>query len=358
MSESSDTVISKDCKTCNIQYKSKAEYLANGKSWRVCSEGKLWFECKCGTTLYLEKGEHSWYSSRLFLHPSSIPFYEDEEALKKIPQLPSALTKLQEQINNPQNSSQEIAQALRDAPALAVEVLRLANNTRIAKGKIKSLAHAITYLGRKTLCQLTLAAMLQSLKFKTHKYTAEIFWQEAFLVGHITEALVVKFQMTSCSDIAYLSGCLCNIGKLIAAICYPQKVDDMVEILGDPIQMQSWVKTEKRVNLTNHLILGDIAAINWGFPPEIRECVIYHHKPIKRAPDNNPYLKLFECVNFANMLSHWVNLEPHRIDKQQFTSFQVYLGLGDRETEQFVDTLLPLRKIVENQVETSKLIQH
>ena len=347
---------SKTCKVCSREYHSASDYMEYGRSWRVCTVGYLWFECQCGSTLALKKGCYDWYSPKLFLEPSSIPVFEDAEAMGKIPQLPSGLMKLQQQIRNPQVSSSQIADLLRKTPILATEVLAMANNIKASQGAIKKLEHAVSYLGRPTICNLALTATLQSFKFKCKLYKLQDFWQEAILTGLISEIVCIRFGKDPEVDIAYLSGCLCNIGKLIGALCYEKDVDAIYELLSNRKTMTTWIKAEEQVKAKSHLNLGDIAAISWGLQTEIRQSILLHHKPFQRVRKEPAYLRLYECVGFACMLAHWVNLTPHRIDKERFVSYQIYLGMSDREMDKFVASLLPLREAVEGQIAASKII--
>ena len=120
--------------------------------------------------------------------------------------------------------------------------------------------------------------------------------------------------------------------------------------------MTTWIKAEEQANAKSHIKLGDIAAVSWGLQTEIRQAILLHHKPFLRVRKEPVFLRLYECVGFACMLAHWVNLTPHRIDKERFVSYQIYLGMSDREMDKFVASLLPLREAVENQIESSKII--
>ena len=354
--ESSHQVVRKTCKVCSRQYNSPSDYMEYGRSWRVCTIGYLWFECQCGSTLALKKGSYSWYSPKLSLQPSSIPIFEDTEAMGKIPQLPSGLMKLQQQIRNPQVSSNQIASLLKKTPVLATEVLTMANNIKSAQGTINKLEHAVSYLGRPTICNLALTATLQSFKFNCKHYKLQDFWQEAILTGLISEVISLRYAKNPEPDIAYLSGCLCNIGKLVGALCYEKETDAVFQLLTNSKTMTTWSKAEEELNTKSHLNLGDIAAVSWGLQTEIRQSILLHHKPFQRVRKEPIFLRLYECVGFACMLAHWVNLTPHRIDKERFVSFQIYLGMTDREMDKFVASLLPLREAVESQIEASKII--
>ncbi|MFK7827637.1 MAG: HDOD domain-containing protein [Oligoflexales bacterium] len=352
----SSQVASKTCKVCARNYFTPADYMENGRSWRICTVGYLWFECQCGSTLALKKGSYSWYSPKLSLEPTSIPIFEDSEAMSKIPQLPGGLMKLQQQIRNPQVSSNQIAGILRKTPVLATEVLSMANNIKTAQGAIKKLEHAVSYLGRPTICNLALTATLQSFKFNCKHYKLHDFWQEAILTGLISEVVCLRYAKNPEVDLAYLSGCLCNIGKLVGALCYEKETDAIFELLSNRKTMTTWIKAEEQINAKSHLNLGDIAAVSWGLPAEIRQSILLHHKPFHRVRKDPTFLRPYECVGFACMLAHWVNLTPHRIDKERFVSYQIYLGMSDREMDKFVSSLLPLREAVESQIEASKII--
>jgi len=349
-------IVSKHCKACDYTFHSIDDFTKYGSGFRQCTSGFLWFECKCGSTLMLKKGCYDWYDPVMFLAPTSVPFFRDEKILENFPHLPTSLMKLQQVIREPSSSARDIALFLKRVPLIAAEVLRLSNNCRPGKNTITSIEHAVAYLGRSAVSQLTLASALQTYRFKTSFYQLEKFWREAFLTGMVAQLLGEKFTALKNVDQIYLAGTLCNIGKLISAICYPEETDEIEKTLTDPQTMTTWSEAENDLKAVSHVNLGDIASVIWGLPLEIRQSILYHHKKVTRKSGLTPALRPHECVGLATLLCHWISSEPHRIDKDLLESYKSFLRLGESDLETLVNSLLPLSKIVEIQLQQSELI--
>lgn len=346
----------KHCKTCDQQFATADDFHSVASGFRQCSSGMLWFECQCGSTLVLKKGCYDWYDPGRSLSQEGKALFRDPTLMDTFPSLPSAVMKLQQYIRDPLKSSLDIGTALKRAPVLAAELLKQANNLRPGSGKINSLEHAVTYLGRASVSHLVLTATIKMYQFKTSKYQSEKFWKESYLTGLVCQFLGKKYCQSSPEDLLYLSGSLCNIGKLVGAVCYPNQTDKIESLMENPKTMSTWSDAEAKIQGPSHTHLGEVAGVLWGLPEEIICSILHHHQHIYREPTNLPQLSVSECAGFASLLCHWINVEPHRIDTKQLKSFQTYLQLSESKMEDLVNALLPMNQTVDSLMQESTQI--
>ena len=311
--------------------------------------------------MLIKDGHFGWYSPSLFLNEESIQVLEKQGSILRVPHLPSGLMLLQQTIRNTNNSSQSIAKALKKTPAIAVEIIKMANNTRASGHSIQDLSHAVTYLGRSVVSYLAMAATLQSFKFNSKKFSPKTFWQESILIGLISENLNKYVETDASKDMIFLAGCLCNIGKLISGICYPEHTDKIIDILSNPKTMTTWSLAEEEHGKTpSHVNLGDIAAVIWGLPADIRRAVIFHHKGImsQKAENKNekPKIRIEEIVGLACLLAHWVNHEPHRINEKQLKDYRIALDWDQNKMDQVAESFLHLPELAREQVDNSPIL--
>ena len=149
---------------------------------------------------------------------------------------------------------------------IATELLSTANNIKDVRNqtgtKIQSIEHAVVYVGRKTLAELTLTVSLKSFDVETEIFDKEKFWQESIQVAMIAEYLARGLAPSLDQDHAYLSGAVCNIGKWVSAICYAAETDEVCKLMDRDDDPLSWPDAEKAE--LNHCSLGEVAAAIWG----------------------------------------------------------------------------------------------
>ncbi len=327
-------MVDKVCSNCGFEFRSQSDYLQNTSRWRVCDNNHLWFNCKCHSTLFIKNGKYDWYSPDL-----AIPSKENRSIFNrlsmgdKLPHLPSAIMKIQQELDDENSCSRVLAKVAKNAPLIASLILKMANslNPR-TDSEIVSLEHAITYIGVNTLKELIQSAGIQSFRFRSIAFNSEQFWQESMMRGDIAEKLRYNLGIEVPKDKIYLSASLCNIGKAAIAICFPEDIDKIENEMQDPKKLSTWLEGEKRNSSFDHRILGEIAGAFWGLPDYVLQSVLEHHD----VPLGNNTNYLVHVVSLANQLTHWINLKPHLIDNQQLEELKGIFKISDNDLDDFV----------------------
>jgi HD-like signal output (HDOD) protein len=251
--------------------------------------------------------------------------------------------KLQTLICDQTSSTRDIKQALLQTPHLALGVINTANQRRRSTGhEIKSLEHAVSFIGRQAVSDLVLTETLQAFDFKTVEFNKHQYWQEAILTGQIAEYLAAQYAPELSPEEAYIAGSLCNIGKVVAAICLPMMADDVARATTNPRRPMNWVEAEHRLRAISHIALGEVAGAMWGFPEYVIHSLANHHTPPAQVPDlpldpiafleaddeqdtKGPSMQ--QVVALANQYTHWVSGQLPRLDEpllhQYTTIFQL-----------------------------------
>ena len=335
----------KVCGSCGRVYRVENDFLTNTSQWRVCSGGNLWFNCDCGSTLMLPKGKFPWYSPAMAMEEEASSIFNKMAQKEQLPHIPSDVMELQQLLVDDETDSNLLAKAVKKDPFIAAEVMRVCDNMRRIRGEGSkkedpSMEYAITFIGRKQLASLVMVASMKKFRFKTELFDYKKFWDDAFLTAAISEFLWVKVFSQSGKDRAYLSGCLCNIGKIVAAIVFPEALDKVWQEIYDPQTQDTWTKIAERNGLANHCILGEIGGAFWGFPAYVIEAIKNHEIPL--PDDNVKEPSLVHIVCLANMLTHWVNLEPHRFDEKRLYEECEYLDINNSQVEELVSQVTTL----------------
>ncbi len=333
----------KVCATCKREFKTESDFLNGTSRWRKCASGHLWFNCACDSTLMLKKDKHPWYSTEKQLDEDAFTFFNKFTNLKNLPLLETHVFSLQQQLQDTNSSVQQLVKSLKTAPLIATELLSTANNIKDVRNqtgsKIQSIEHAIVYVGRRTLAELTLTASLKSFDVETEVFDKETFWRESIQVAMISEYLAKGLAPNLDQDHAYLAGAVCNIGKWVSAICFPEATDEICRILERENNPLDWPSAEKDHH--DHSTLGEVAAAIWGLPSFALGAIKNHHVS-SAILSKLDHPDIDAIVGIANQVRHWVCLEPYRVDLKIFDAFEKKIGYSPKQMSQLASRIQSL----------------
>jgi putative nucleotidyltransferase with HDIG domain len=98
-------------------------------------------------------------------------------------------------------------------------------------------------------------------------------------------------------DLAFTSGLLHDIGKVILAQFFPAKILEIKQEL--KTSKLSFTEVERKYFGYDHQEVGMKALETWNFPEELKEVVAYHHNPELAVK----FPKLVAMVHIANQIS-------------------------------------------------------
>ncbi len=332
----------KKCNTCGREFLTENDFLKGTSRWRLCERGNLWFNCQCNSTNMIVKGKFPWYSPDLFMSARAKSLFNTLPGLRELPHMPTVVMELQQLLLVENVSSSQIAAVSKRDPIIASNILKIANNLKAElEGKIDSLEHAISYIGFRALSDIIVTASVSSFKFKTTIFNADEFWQECFLTGKIAEFLSVRYAKHIVPDEAYLAGALCNVGKVVLAICFPDQADTIALDTKDVKLLKGWRQSERQYECHDHCTLGEIAGAFWGLPEYVMSASANHHK-VPESPSPRSHLAMDDIVRFANQLAHWVLLEPCKIESYILNYSSRIFGLNHIQVDQLAEELSAL----------------
>ncbi len=332
----------KTCNTCGRKFMSPDDFLNSTSRWRVCESGHLWFNCACNSTNMIIKGKYDWYNPTKQLSGAAQSVFNKIPSVKDLPRIPSYVMEIQTLIQDENTSAVKLATLTKRDPLLASQILKVANNLVSSRGtKIESLAHAITFIGMNALKDIVIVAALKSFKLDCKVFNADHYWDHAFLVGRAAEFLGKRFQFPLLPDEIYIAGSVCNIGKIVLAMCMPDVVDKYAQDLEDLSKLGTWTEAEARHGGFQHTVLGEIGAMFWGLPDHVTEAIAFHHRmPI---PNDQVPISLAELIGMANQMAHWIQLEPNQMDEKLYKAFCARFKMNEQQAEKLVDEMMSLR---------------
>ncbi len=186
-----------------------------------------------------------------------------------LPQLPATSMALVSLAGRPDVEVARVVGLISSDPALASELLRLANSVVYAThNPAETLEDAVMRIGLRGLRSLIFTVSVRGTVMRVKSletYTAEV-WRQAFSVASIARAIAPKVGIDR--DRAFLIGLLHDVGKiaLLSIISEETKGSDAPS-----------APTVGRVLMLNHERAGQALAEKWRLDPEIASVAGQHH---------------------------------------------------------------------------------
>lgn len=201
--------------------------------------------------------------------------------VEKLVSLPAACIRINELIDDPTTSMDEIARVINQDVALTARLLRLANSPAYGfPAQVDTVARALTILGTEQLRDLALATVaIKTFEgIPNNLLSMESFWQHSIycaLCARELATLCLKRQR----DSLFVAGLLHDIGQLVLFHQLPglscQVLQACIDAPGEPEIQQA----EKDIIGFDHTEVGNELALRWSLPASIRECIACHHDP-------------------------------------------------------------------------------
>ncbi len=193
--------------------------------------------------------------------------------------LPLFYERLNEAINHPRTSIDDIAKIITEDQGLTARLLRLANSPMFGYfGKVDSISKAVTIIGTQQLRDLALAASVMGV-FKgipEELMSMATFWRHSIGCGIIARALATWRREVNVERF-FVAGMLHDIGQLIIATILGDLVRTMIEETQSEEALYFDIEL-KRLGF-DHAEAGGALLKEWKIPANIADPVTYHHRP-------------------------------------------------------------------------------
>ena len=221
------------------------------------------------------------------------------ERITDLPTLPSVVMKVNELVKNPKASASDIGRVISTDQSLSVKILKLVNSAFFGfPGQIKSISHAITILGFKTIQNIALSVSVFDL-FGKGKGTAGFdraeFWKHSIGCAVCARLIATKLRYED-ADLAFTAGLLHDIGKVVMD---QYLHEDFEKVLTDLQRAPNYIyDVEMRVLGFSHAQLGGQLAEVWKLPKVHADVIAHHHHPSRHQDDD----RLTYIVHMADVI--------------------------------------------------------
>lgn len=197
--------------------------------------------------------------------------------------LPAACVRLNELIDDPTSSADDISRVINQDVSLTARLLRVANSPLYGfSAQIDTVSRAVTVLGTQQVRDLSLAAAAVKTfnGIPNNLVSMESFWEHSILC-----ALSARYLAMECikrqREAVFVAGLLHDIGQLVLYHLLPDLSRQALEAcLDGPNELESQ-EAERDIIGFDHAEVGGELAHRWSLPTLIQECIAYHHNPEK-----------------------------------------------------------------------------
>lgn len=195
--------------------------------------------------------------------------------------LPAAYVRLNELVEDPTSSADEIAHVITQDVALTARLLRVANSPLYGfSTQIDTVSRAVTVLGTQQVRDLALATSARKTfdGIPNNLVSMESFWEHSILCALAARTLAMECLKRQ-REAVFVAGLLHDIGSLVLYNLLPDLSRQTLQACHDgPGELESQ-DAEREIIGFDHAEVGGELAHRWSLPSNLQECIAYHHNP-------------------------------------------------------------------------------
>jgi putative nucleotidyltransferase with HDIG domain len=200
--------------------------------------------------------------------------------IRKVPAIPTAAVKVSRMLQNPEVNINDLARAIEYDPALAANVLRIANSIYFSGPRsVGSIKEAIMRMGTNRVFSLTVAsaiAPVAGVEVRGYDLQPGELWRHSVTAAVCVDQLIETLGLKA-PDATFTAALLHDIGKVV--------LGTFVEVDAAPIMQLAFEQglpfeeAEVRVLGISHPEVGALLLESWNLPRNIVDAVRWHQQP-------------------------------------------------------------------------------
>lgn len=263
-----------------------------------------------------------------------------QEKIESIPPFPRHTQQLMEDIKSKKISISQVASEIQKEPGLAVEVLKLANSPIFApRSPIYNLGDAIHRIGLVNLEKILYALGMKS-SFPQNTDKTKVIWDHSVRTAYYAIRLVSHSDFAANINKALVStgGLIHDLGRMALATIDGKVYKILDQLRVDKILNQSEFIEEISLG-SSHSEIGSLLADKWNFPEELKQCILYHHRPwFANSKYKNEVMTIYLADFLANQKRKPMNyaiFDPDILKHFRFANLEELMDFETKISSQY-----------------------
>jgi putative nucleotidyltransferase with HDIG domain len=246
-----------------------------------------------------------------------------------LPPLPAVALQLVATLGRNDTYMEDVAEIVRQDPAIASQVLRAANSAALGgRARIETISEALPRLGLLHVRRIALVASARTaLPAPKGLFPHESFWAHSLAVAHACEIIANRsadIPADVAPEVMFLAGLLHDIGLLALACYYPEEYAAIASAAES--RSISFYEAEQVDLSTDHGEIGATLASHWQLPASIVAAIRTHHRPRSAEPEHRLIARI---VHLADHLAARAGAQfPQGTPDDLDQTASVALGVG------------------------------
>lgn len=266
--------------------------------------------------------------------------------LKVLLPMPHVMLKARDIMSDPNSDFEEISKVLIADPAIAAEVLKLANSSYYGmSGKVSSIHQAIVLLGIEILLQMiTVAGSSKMLGNKMKGYGLEsgVLWRHSLAVAVCSRIIAIRKDKKLGND-AFSAGLIHDMGKLILDPYLCKRKD----IFNDSLEKSNGdlLFAEQQVLGLDHSEIAYELCKTWKIPEWQAIAIRCHHQP--SMAKENELAHVLHMADAVSMKCGFGSGEQFTTEYKIEDGTMEVLGIKEEDMNKIIDETMDAVEIIE-----------
>jgi diguanylate cyclase (GGDEF)-like protein len=226
-----------------------------------------------------------------------------------IPVPPAGIALVMRRASDPEVSFAQLSRCIEHEPALATEVLRLANSSAYSSGAEITTAHqAVVVLGARVIRNMAVTCAVRAAMRDIHApgFNMNRFWEDSLRRAVLAKRIALKRGTVDPAD-AFTVGLIQDVGTLLLAVQNPRRARQLDEATRLTSDLR--IVREEEIAGQGHPEAFGEAAAAWQLPDDLVAAVRFHHAPTTVRPDGR-LRHLVEVCHAADVVADVVQADP------------------------------------------------
>jgi len=264
--------------------------------------------------------------------------------------LPDVFTRINQLVEAPDSSLDDIAKVVSQDPSFTVRLLRVANSPFYGfSSGIETVFKAISLIGTSQVRNLALSTSVSNTfaGLPNELVSMNDFWHHSLYCALLARILAKRVGRTD-PDALFTAGLLHDIGELVIFNRLPDQAKEALELVLDSGDELPIYLAEHQVMGLNHAEVGGELARQWNLPPLLHECIAFHHD-IQQAQHYPRETAIIHIANIFASMAELDTLNPEDVEPINPQTWEI-IGLDAEEI-----TESTIREVQEEIVEAEKV---